>query len=128
MEETIEELLVAINQGIELMRKCKHHMEIRGIDHLRPAFIYPEFLIDSLTIRAAAVPAGIIVEFNVPAVRTLGNAAAELTGFATEDVLGCFPLDIRENMPLGSEAVIRIVPDLLDLIHQKHPQSGRKDW
>ncbi len=103
-------------------------MEIRGIDYLCPAFIYPEFLIDSLAVRAAAVPAGIIVEFYVPAVRALGNVAAEITGFAFEDSQGGFPLDIRKKTALGNEAVIRIVPNLLDFIHQKHLRSGRKGW
>jgi len=82
VKEAIKELLVAVKQGIEIMWECKYHMEIRGIDHLCPAFVYPDFLIDSLAARTAAVSAGIIVELDMPAVRALGNVAAEPAGFA----------------------------------------------
>lgn len=94
MKKPIEEFLVAVDQRIEFMGKCEYHMEIRGIDHFCPAFIYPEFLIDSLAVGAAAVTAGIMMDFNVAAVRTLGKVAAELTGFAVQDSKGGFALDI----------------------------------
>lgn len=85
MKKAIEEILVAVDQRSEFMGKCEYHMEIRGIDHFSPAFIYPEFLIDSLAVGTAAVTAGIVMDFDVSAVRTLGNVAAELTGFAVKD-------------------------------------------
>lgn len=128
MEEAIEKLLVAINQGIELMRQCKYDMEIRGIDYLCPAFIYPEFCIDSLTVRAAAVAAGIIVEFGVPAVRALGNVAAEPAGFAVEDGKGGFVLDIRLEAGGRIISIIGIFPYLLyhKVTHQETPPMWSK--
>ena len=85
MKKPIEEFLVAVCQEIEFMWKCEYHMEIRGIYDLGPSFVYPYLLIDGLAVGAAAVPAGIGMELQVPAVRALGDVAAELAGFAVED-------------------------------------------
>ena len=81
------------------MRKGKYHMKIRSIDHLSAAFIYPDLLIDRLAIRAVTVTAGIIVEFCMSAVRTLGDVDAKFAGFAVLDSPGNLKLDIGLEAP-----------------------------
>lgn len=71
MKKSIEEFLVAVNEWIEFMGQGKNHMEISGVNDFCPAFIHPDFLKDSLTVRAVAVTAGIIVYFRVSAAGTL---------------------------------------------------------
>ena len=61
VKKGIQKLLVAIDQRIELMRQRKNDVEIRRIDHLRPAFINPYLFCDSLTVWTVPVPAGVIV-------------------------------------------------------------------
>ena len=43
------------------MGQGKNHMEIRGIDHFRTAFVNPDLLVYSLAVGAITVAAGIIV-------------------------------------------------------------------
>ena len=69
-------------------------MEVGSINDFCPAFVYPYLLIHSLTVGAAAVVAGIIVEFHMPAVRALGNIDSEFSGFTVQDRLGNFALDL----------------------------------
>lgn len=69
------------------MREGKYHMKVRGVNDFSPAFIYPDLFLYGLAVRAAAVTAGIIVEFDMPAVRTLGNMGSELSGSAVQDCL-----------------------------------------
>lgn len=76
------------------MRKGENHMEVGSIDDFCPAFVHPDFLIHSLAVGAAAVAAGIIVEFRMPAVRALGNIDSEFSGFTVQDRLGSFALDL----------------------------------
>ena len=76
------------------MGKGENHMEVGGVDDFRPALIYPEFLIDSLAVGAAAAVAGIIVEFHMPTVRALGNIDSELSRFTVQDRLGSFALGL----------------------------------
>ena len=59
------------------MWEREYHMKIGGIDYLSPAFIYLEFPINRLAIRAVTVAAGIIMEFCMSAVRALGNVDAK---------------------------------------------------
>lgn len=73
VEKPIEKLLVAVKQGVQFMRKGKHHMEVRGVNDFRPAFIHPDLFLHGLAAGAVAVAAGIIVELGMPAVRALGN-------------------------------------------------------
>ena len=53
------------------MGSGKHHMEIGRVDHLSPALIHPDFLINSLAARTVSVPAGIIADLYMAAIRTL---------------------------------------------------------
>lgn len=73
VEKAIEKLLVAVKQGIQIMRKGKNHMEVRGVNDFSPAFIHPDLFLHGLAVGAVAVTAGIIVEFNMAAVRALGK-------------------------------------------------------
>ena len=94
MQEVIQEFLITVEQGIQFMRKGENHMEVGSIDDFCPAFVHPDFLIHSLAVGAAAVAAGIIVEFRMPAVRALGNIDSEFSGFTVQDRLGSFALDL----------------------------------
>lgn len=53
------------------MGKGKHHMKIRRINDFSPAFIHPDFLLYSLSVRTVTVAAGIIVDFHMSAIGTL---------------------------------------------------------
>ena len=94
MEKPVEKLLVAQEQWVQFMRKGENHMEVGSIDDFCPAFVHPDFLIHSLAVGAAAVAAGIIVEFRMPAVRALGNIDSEFSGFTVQDRLGSFALGL----------------------------------
>ena len=72
--------------------KCKDHMEIGRVNDFCPAFIHPDLLIYRLTVRAVTVPTGIVVEFKVPAVRTLGDVDPQCPGLAGKDGPGSFLL------------------------------------
>ena len=110
------------------MRKCKYHMKVRGIHHFRPAFVYPDFFLDCLTVGTVAVAAGIVMEFGMPAVGALGNVDAKGTGFTAHDGTGCFFLNIRLEAAGRAKRFIGKLPDLLDLrpVHGKHLPSGQK--
>jgi len=82
MEQAVEKLLVAVNEGIQLMGQGKDHMKIGGINDFRPAFIHPDFLPYSLTVGTAAVAAGIIMEFDVPAAAALADITAKFSRLA----------------------------------------------
>lgn len=71
MKQSVQELLVAVNKRVQLMGKSKDHMKVRGVHGLSPALIHPNLLKDSLTVRTVAVTAGVIVGFQMSAIRTL---------------------------------------------------------
>ena len=77
MEETVKQFLVRVKERVEFMGKGEDHVEIRGINHLGPAFIYPEFFFDSLAVGAAAAAAGIVMDLYMAAFRTLVDAVTE---------------------------------------------------
>ena len=72
-------------------------MKIRGIDHLSPTFVHPDFLVDGLAVGTAAVSAGVIMEFQMAAFRTLGNIYTQISGFAAEYGSGSFFLPVRQK-------------------------------
>ena len=94
VEEPIEKLLVTVEQGIEFMWKREYHMEIGRIDHFRPALVHPDLFFDSLTVWTVTVAAGVIVEFHMPAVWTLGNIYPKFSGFTVQDSPGSIALGI----------------------------------
>ena len=74
------------------MGQGKNHMEIRGIDHFRTAFVNPDLLVYSLAVGAITVAAGIIVCFGMSAFCTDADVAAASFGFAPDDSPGSFLL------------------------------------
>ena len=56
-------------------------MKVGGVNNFRPAFVNPDLFIDSLTIGAVPVTAGIVVDFYMPAFCALADAAANAAGF-----------------------------------------------
>lgn len=129
VEQSIEVLLVTVNEAVQFMRKCKDHMEIRRIDHFGPALIHPDFLIYSLAVGTVAVAAGIVMEFCISAVGALGNVDAKGAGFTVHDGMCGFFLDIRLKGAGRVKSFIGKIPDLLDFrpVHGKHLPSGQKD-
>ena len=90
MEQSIKELLITVDQGIEFMGESKHHVEVRGINDFRPAFIHPDFFQDGLTVGAVPVAAGIIVEFHVSAFAALTDIESKPAGLTCQDGAGSF--------------------------------------
>lgn len=70
------------------MGKCEHHMKVGGIDYLRPAFIYPDFLKYCLTVRAVPIAAGIPVVFYMSAFPAPADIESEPAGLAGHDRTG----------------------------------------
>lgn len=81
MKQAIEKLLITVDQRIEFMGQGKDYVEVRGVNNLRPASVYPDLLKDSLTVRTVAVPAGIVVKICMSAVLAYAYVTAEFSGF-----------------------------------------------
>ena len=92
MEQSVKELLITVDQGIEFMGDSKHHVEVRGINDLRPAIINPDFFEDSLTVGTVPVAAGIIVELDMSAFHALADIDTEPAGLTCQDGAGSFLL------------------------------------
>ena len=84
MQKTVEKLLVTVNEGIEFMGKCKHHMKVGRIDDFSPSFIHPDFFKDSLTVRTVSVSTGVVVDLHMSTVCTLTDAAAKFSSLAVQ--------------------------------------------
>lgn len=128
MQETIEELLVTVDQGVQFMGECEYHMEVRSINDLSPALVHPDLLLDCLAAGTVPVAAGIIMGFQMAAVRTLGKIDSELSGFTVHDGTGSFLLGSRLELP-GSRVFpigeFPYPPDL-HLTHGTHLPSGQE--
>lgn len=74
------------------MGQGKDHMKIRGINDFRPAFVYPDFLADSLAVGAVPVPTGIIMGFCMPTFGADADITAALLRFTADDGLRGFLL------------------------------------
>lgn len=129
MEQTVKESLVAVDQGIELMWKGKHHMKVRGINDFRPALIDPEFFGYTLTVRAASIAAGILVKLHMAAFRTPADIDTEPAGLAGKDCAGGFPLFSRLKSSGETVIVIGIQPDVLnrEITQRNHLLSSQKE-
>ena len=114
VEKSVQKFLVTVNEGIQFMRKCEYHMEIRGINHFCSAPVNPEFLINGLTAGAVPVAAGVIAKFHMPAIRTERNIHTKGACFTVQNGIGSFLLRIRKKVPRGKECFIRVLPNLLD--------------
>jgi len=97
-------------------------MEVGGVDDFRPALIHPDLLVYRLTVGAVTVPVGIVVEFKVSAVRTLGNVDPQCPGLAGKDGPGSFLLYKRGTGSLVQEILIGVFRDTSDL-RVIHPAS-----
>lgn len=115
MKKAVQKLLVTINQGVQFMRECKNHMEVRGVYDFRPAFVHPDFFHDRLTVGAVPVPAGVVMDFGMPAVRTPAGIVSKPPGFAVQNGMGSFSLYFRLEMPGGTVILIRCFPYLPDV-------------
>ena len=104
-------------------------MKVRSVNNLCPSFVQPDFFVDSLTVRAITVAAGIIMELQMSAVGALGNIGTQFSGFTVEDGRGSFPLDIRLVNARSRILQIRAFPDALDLraIHGSSLPAGQTD-
>lgn len=131
VQERIKELLVAGKQGVELMWECKDHMEVGGVNDFCPSFIHPDLFVYRLTVGAVTVPAGIVVELQMPAVRALGNVDPQFSGLTGKDGPGGFLLYGGGAVSLVQEILIGVFPDASDLqvIHPASlPSSQRGFW
>ena len=90
------------------MREGKDHMEVGGVNNLGPAPVHPEFLLDGLAVGAAAVAAGIIVELQMPAVRTDRNIAPQFSGLFYYESFGLFAVLILVQLAATGEAAFRV--------------------
>lgn len=110
------------------MRKGKDHMKVRGVNDFSPAFVHPDRFVDSLTVRTVTVTAGIVMEFQMTAVRTLGNVNTQSVRLTVHDSSGSFFLDIRLERTRSTVIRIRRVPDLVyfGIIHVRHLPSCQK--
>lgn len=129
MKKTIQELLVAVNEGIEFMGQGKDHMEVRCVNDFCPAFIHPNLLGNSLTVRTVTVTAGVVMEFHMSAVHTPDHIDSKFSGFTVQDGTGSFPADVRLERVLT--AVLRIglfkyFPDPV-FTHGIHLPGNQKD-
>jgi hypothetical protein len=82
VKKPVEKLLVAVNQGIQLMGKGKYHMKIGCVNNLRPAPVHPDFFQHSLAVRAVTVTTGVVMDFHMSAVGTLAEVSAKLSVLA----------------------------------------------
>jgi hypothetical protein len=110
------------------MRKGKDHMKVRGVNDFSPAFVHPDLFVDNLTVRTVTVTAGIVMEFQMTAVRTLGNVHTQSARLTVHDSSGSFFLDIRLERTRSTVIRIRRVPDLVyfGIIHVRHLPSCQK--
>ncbi len=127
VEHAVKKLLVAVNQCVQFMRQCKDHMEIGGINDFCAAFVRPDFLLYSLTVRAVAVTAGTVVEFHVSAVGADGNVDSEISGLAVKDGMRGFALDIGLWLSARAVFFVGILPYLLNfkVTHDMHLPFGQ---
>ncbi len=115
VEKSIKKLLVAVNEGTQFVGQCKYHMKVRRVNNFRPAGIHPDFFLNSLTVWAAAVAAGIIVEFHVAAAVAAAHVTAEGAGFTVQDGMCRFALYLRQIRCFCGISQIRSFKYLTDL-------------
>ena len=127
VQQTVKQLLVAVDQRVQFVGKCKDDMEVRGVDDFRASFIHPYFFLYRLAVRTVPVPAGIIVDLSVAAVAAVTDVASVFPGLAVKDRMGSLLLYIRPEDAGGSEFRVRVLPDIPDVIHEDHRRSHQED-
>lgn len=127
VQQGIEKLLIGIDQRIQLSGECKDHMEVRGVNDLCFPSVDPDFLEDSLAVRAVAVPAGVVVDGDMSAVLAGGDGASHRGGLTVQDGRGSPLLHRRwgESLQIALPSQIK---DLLYLRskHLNHLPAGQK--
>lgn len=93
MQKMIQELLIAVDQGIQFMRKGKYHMEVRGINDFRFPLVYPDLLQNSLTVWAVPVPAGIMMDLQMSAIPAVADVVPQRSGLTVKDGMRSFFLN-----------------------------------
>lgn len=94
MQKIIQELLVAVDQRVQFMRKGKYHMEVRGINDFRFPLVYPDLLLNSLTVWAVPVPAGIVMDLQMSAFRAVVDVVPQHSGLTVKDGMGSLFLNV----------------------------------
>lgn len=103
------------------MGKGEYHMEVRGVDHLGPACIDPEFFLDGLTVGAIPVFTGIGVDLGMSAFLALAHTVSESPGLAAHYGVGRFLLDTG-RLERSGEVLPAMRKNLLD-VGVSHGQS-----
>lgn len=70
------------------MWEGKYYMEVRGVNDFGFPFVHPDFFQHGLTVRAVPIPAGIVVNFHMPAVSALADIVSQLSCFTVKDGMG----------------------------------------
>lgn len=69
-------------------------MIIRCINHFTPAFVSPDFFVNSLTVGAVAIATGVMVRSDMSAIVTTAEVYPQFSGFAIADGMGSTALNI----------------------------------
>lgn len=93
VQQTVEELLVTVDQWVEFVGQGEDHMEVGSVYHLSPALVHPDLFIDSPAVWTAAVPAGIVVDPGIAAVGTAAYMIAKISCLTGKDGCGRLFLD-----------------------------------
>ena len=133
MEKAVKQFLIAVNQRLQFMGHGKNDMEVWSINHFRPPFIHPDFLLNGLAAGTVAVTAGIIFKRCMTTIRASTSVDTQTPGLAVCDGPCSFTLAIGQVTPGLAVAVIRGVKNQLNgmirmIMHGDSPNpAGRKD-
>ena len=128
-EQRIQEFLVGQKQRIQIMGHGEYEVEVLRIEHFAAALIDPKLLQDGLTVRAVAIAAGRIVDFDMTAFITNAGVDAEAAGLAVRDGIGRPQLFCRDRVYL--QIIRKRFPeDITDGIGLRHrtPRETGWDW
>lgn len=115
VKQTVKELLIAVDQGIQLMGKRKYHMEIRRVNHLCSPLIHPDLFEYCLTVRTVTVAAGIIMDFCMPTVLADSQIAPGRGRLAAKNGRSRLFLNARLRDSALTKISVRSLKDLLDV-------------
>lgn len=123
VKQAINSFLVTVHEIIEIVRQRENDVEIRCVDNFSSTFVNPDFPVYSLTIRAVAVSAGIIVNDSITAFTALRDVVTESSGLAVEYGGGGFLLFRRHWASGCLISWIGTFPYLLNfgMAHQRMP-------
>lgn len=116
VQETVKQRLVGIEERIQLGRNSKNDVVIGTLNDLSRTIVHPDFFWNGLTAWTVTVPARVVMDPLVAAVRALGRIKAIKAGLAVHDSKSSRPLLRRELMALLQRR-IACSKDLLDISH-----------